>query len=1177
MKDGKSPAKLLSQLGKAAEGIYRARGFDENDEKLACLVLRIGGPRLLHALHVRMHLPCVSKMYASSMYKAFRVLVCPTANREVMIRFMHHGICTYVEVERKLKASGCVVGQPVQLMVDETAVNDVVSYCSSTNSMVGIARQGTADVDFKVQSVQDVNRVQLLLHSGELKRCTEGTVIAVAPFRNHHYRGLPVFVTGSVKSKREDDNLQEQFQLFGELWEHERGEGGSGHGILGPLIVIASDGDAARRQDFVEEFFVKDMSSVPQLAAALTSMPLLDLKVGLHGRVGSFDWKHIIKRFRGRLITKVMGMTISNDGILTKDLLQRLLQTGLGRSFASLFDPSDRQNVPLAVRLLRATVELGKVVNLPAGVMDVPSLSNAMADMRLLGAMSECLLSVLVDSEKSVSDLLKQLSKLSHILLVVYREHRTKFIPGQLYHDLQATVRAAFFVAAQLKLCDDVNAELFLWMLGSDRLEGIFRDVRTLNHSSNFSLNELGDKLGAAAHISALTADMPDIERRSRLQVGSDDHMNTVSWTGSTKIGVVNLSDCWLQGRLSAVEALNMHSKWTGIDVRKLVQLAADGCTALLPFGCDGDMPGVTVDFDANVEEDVDVDTPNERTVAQQPARQGAGVAIDEPEHGVEEDDEFAVEMVTASALSEAPAALGGDAVEMTMEMEGKSVFKASVVRIVCNEESSSGCRSTDRLKRVMGVTPFTTLLRRPEADVSEECNAEFGPLSAGDPFAALVRVPNSGVVLAVVVASRNYSPALGGLVHGTVVSLKHYIKGNACAPSTSVVASLRGNGDDEDVDDDGGDDDGGGGGGGNNNNNDDDDDDSGRNGAAGCGNVAAAFLDEDDDNNNDEDDGDDDDDNGDGNDAAATASDGGRGGDSGGEGTGGVARGVVGDMRLVWDGARGSSQNSRAVGFDRRRILPLDADEIMDGKAEWDEVTLAGIQRMLLQVTDLSNRAPMPSLTAAVEASLPLPYLPSLVAVPVLQAARQDGGVACHIEGCAKSIKLDAMRDHVAHHFAKGTLNIPATSWGWCGFCGRNSGCVTILRKGSNASTIIINSNCPMAPRGRKGAGSVANDCRISFKTAAKANGSSTSNVPLPCVLCVLEQDPGADISATASGKRGGLYVRLYDGKTFVWKFAMASHLNEAHPGKELPTEADWAGLYDVEEELNNLRGRPM
>jgi hypothetical protein len=176
--------------------------------------------------------------------------------------------------------------------------------------------------------------------------------------------------------------------------------------------------------------------------------------------------------------------------------------------------------------------------------------------------------------------------------------------------------------------------------------------------------------------------------------------------------------------------------------------------------------------------------------------------------------------------------------------------------------------------------------------------------------------------------------------------------------------------------------------------------------------------------------------------------------------------------------------------------------------------------------------------------------------------------------------VKVEGMRHHVALHFAKGTLDIPAGSWDWCGFCGRvGGGCTTILKKGSNAATIIVNSNCPKAPRGKAGAASMENDCRIKFKSAVKwSSAAMASNVPLPCVLCALKQDGEVDVqSSTAQkGGGGGLFVRLYEGKQFVWKFAMAAHINAVHPHEELPTgAADWSALYNVNEELKALKAQ--
>jgi hypothetical protein len=128
----------------------------------------------------------------------------------------------------------------------------------------------------------------------------------------------------------------------------------------------------------------------------------------------------------------------------------------------------------------------------------------------------------------------------------------------------------------------------------------------------------------------------------------------------------------------------------------------------------------------------------------------------------------------------------------------------------------------------------------------------------------------------------------------------------------------------------------------------------------------------------------------------------------------------------------------------------------------------------------------------------------------------------------------------------------------------------------GSTSGTVVINTNCAYAPKGKAATGSIDNDCKLSFKSASKF-GASTSNVPLPCVFCKLEQESSADIGGPRAGRTpGGLFERLYDGKTFVWKLAMADHVNQQHGGRTLPVGArggDWAKLYCVEDELKALK----
>ncbi|CAM9924000.1 unnamed protein product [Sphacelaria rigidula] len=62
--------------------------------------------------------------------------------------------------------------------------------------------------------------------------------------------------------------------------------------------------------------------------------------------------------------------------------------------------------------------------------------------------MSERLLAELLDCKKGVAELLAGLPCVAHSLLLLYREHKTRYVTGQLYHDMQATIRGVFYVIA---------------------------------------------------------------------------------------------------------------------------------------------------------------------------------------------------------------------------------------------------------------------------------------------------------------------------------------------------------------------------------------------------------------------------------------------------------------------------------------------------------------------------------------------------------------------------------------------------------------------------------------------------------------------------------------------------------------------------------------------------------
>ncbi|CAM9196785.1 unnamed protein product, partial [Hapterophycus canaliculatus] len=169
----------------------------------------------------------------------------------------------------------------------------------------------------------------------------------------------------------------------------------------------------------------------------------------------------------------------------------------------------------------------------------------------------EKLLAPLFDVEKDVATLLEGLSCVAHMQLILFRQHKTNLMTGQLYHDTQATIRAIFFCVIRAK--KHCPAEpFFMHQVATDGLENAFAVARTLTHASNFDTKELGDRLGAAVSLEEIYERNPKWKRISKRLNGSLDHMNVRSWLdggpdgtapGNCDVRRVDVLECWNGGR----------------------------------------------------------------------------------------------------------------------------------------------------------------------------------------------------------------------------------------------------------------------------------------------------------------------------------------------------------------------------------------------------------------------------------------------------------------------------------------------------------------------------------------------------------------------------------------------------------------------------------------------------
>lgn len=106
---------------------------------------------------------------------------------------------------------------------------------------------------------------------------------------------------------------------------------------LGPIAVIASDGDPVRRGDLYHH-----AAAVPAEGGKL---PLADHTTSVFRSVHGFDMKHNCKRERARDSTE-MGSQISKGGLsLNRNTLAALFRVHDGNpeaTYDTLFDPKDK-------------------------------------------------------------------------------------------------------------------------------------------------------------------------------------------------------------------------------------------------------------------------------------------------------------------------------------------------------------------------------------------------------------------------------------------------------------------------------------------------------------------------------------------------------------------------------------------------------------------------------------------------------------------------------------------------------------------------------------------------------------------------------------------------------------------------------------------------------------------
>lgn len=90
----------------------------------------------------------------------------------------------------------------------------------------------------------------------------------------------------------------------------------------------------------------------------------------------------------------------------------------------------------------------------------------------------------------------------------------------------QATIKNCFFATVHMQLASPGGAPLYLFHLGTDLLENLFAQVRSLTPGDNFTFHQLCQRMDIVAELNKLYIENPSWATGPRRLQATVDHVN---------------------------------------------------------------------------------------------------------------------------------------------------------------------------------------------------------------------------------------------------------------------------------------------------------------------------------------------------------------------------------------------------------------------------------------------------------------------------------------------------------------------------------------------------------------------------------------------------------------------------------------------------------------------------
>ncbi|KAJ7735697.1 hypothetical protein B0H14DRAFT_2639136 [Mycena olivaceomarginata] len=404
------------------------------------------------------------------------------------------------------------------------------------------------------------------------------------------------------------------------------------------------------------------------------------------GQLSTGDPKHIFKRKKAltcdaTLLRNFSGIMVGQTNIRPDDVVKHLaaLPDVTLAQARLLLDPADKQNVPKAVSLVES------------------------------------------------------LSTYAFLAAALEIRHGSFCLTGPLYSDSQAVVKNIIFTIARMQIINP-NLKFYIILDGTDRLEGVFADVRTQDHARNFDIEQLAGKLSVSALIHAAFQRNPDLDRgHRRLSLSGAlgvDHINPKSWEHFGPSGRVDFSQRFSK---DGFDLLRPMGKYVGLDQKHEDKRSEEeNETELFPGNPETQLDDHSVRHGLLSPEEI----PSLQTALSDQDYQDMPLRMDL-------DQFFPDEPLDDSRKDTVPVAFS-----KVLEAEGKKYLKSSLVATLSSNRSK---KATMRTLRVRGVALEDLQSRKSEAFDPADLDDD-NLLKSGDLVATLLHTDGKiclGIVMA--------------------------------------------------------------------------------------------------------------------------------------------------------------------------------------------------------------------------------------------------------------------------------------------------------------------------------------------------------------------------------------------------------------------------------------------